>query len=138
MQHSAFTDQEKLVLINELLAKQGSRCKVVKYQDEDSFLGHATTNRGAILVVQWVTGELHRLSIRAIHRIKDKRRNYATLFNGQAGRNLETLVFQGQEGEYLTLDKSRMERFFFESVIEHMPERAASEYASRRVHMLAY
>ena len=63
-----------------------------------------TTQNGKILVVQPVTiFSGLTIGIRAIHQLRDKRSRFTFLFNGTSGKNLNTLVFNGEEGQTYSL-----------------------------------
>jgi hypothetical protein len=50
-------------------------------------------------------------AIKAIHKIKNTQKHAAWLFNGQASRNLHTLVFNGEEGDLFFVNKQDYSAF---------------------------
>lgn len=103
----SFEKDEIVEIINKELKKSGRRVKasaIIKTYGFDYTL--VKTSRNARLVVQFVCHyETDKISVRAIHRIKDKFRPFRYLFNGQGGPNLDTLIFNGEQGEVYTAEK---------------------------------
>lgn len=95
-----FSDNKLIEIINSELVVANSKTRVASIESK---YGHdyivAKTNRGATLIVQPVTiFNRGTIGIRAIHRKIDKRKSFTYLFNGDAGKNLETIVKNGEEG----------------------------------------
>lgn len=96
-----FSNEQLLSIIQEELSSIGSRIKVVEISKID---GHsyiiAKTSRGSNLVVQPVCiYPRYTIGIRAIHRIVNRRSGFSYMPNGQGGRNLDNILFNGEEGK---------------------------------------
>lgn len=100
-----FNESQLLDIVNHELRINKKRIRaesVSKIQGNDYAL--MTTQNGNTLVVQPVTifGGLT-IGIRAIHQLRDKKARFTYLFNGQGGKNLNTLIFNGEEGQTYSL-----------------------------------
>ncbi len=96
-----FTKEQLLSIINEELIASGSRIKATEIMKVD---GHdyiiAKTNRNARLVIQPVCiYPRYTIGIRAIHRLINKHASFSYMPNGQEGRNLHCVVFNGESGK---------------------------------------
>lgn len=107
---NAFTSKDIINAVNQSLLAGGCKVKAVAVLKSNSNIITLTTNRGAQLVA--ILGSFSQSSffIRGIHRICDKSRPYTYLFNGQSGKNIDTLIFTGESGQvfYATEDAYRL------------------------------
>tara|TARA_R110001583_G_scaffold52147_1_gene162161 strand:+ start:1572 stop:2441 length:870 start_codon:yes stop_codon:yes gene_type:complete len=98
--YNAFTKSNIIEYANEVLAQESSRIRVADIVKVEGDLAVALTTRGAKLAL--VMSGLSTLSVmtfRSINKIKNKNKRWTYLINGQAGVNLETIVFSGETGK---------------------------------------
>lgn len=95
-----FSDQELIDIVNQELKSNNLKTRVAsikKRHGHDFILAYS--DRNAYLVIQpcciYPRGTI---AIRAVHRITNRSLNFTFLFNGQGGKNLTTLLFNGEEG----------------------------------------
>lgn len=105
-----FSEEQLIFIINEELRAAGNRARVCKIEkiEGHSFL-IAKTTRNAKLVIQPVCiYPRYSMGIRAIHRIVDKHKSFSYLPNGQGGRNLHNLLFNGENGDVYNVWKQKI------------------------------
>lgn len=100
---NAFSKDAILKAVNAELKVSGSRTKAAYVQKVGGDLNNQVllkTTRGATLVAKlWCPGNAYTvMGIRGIHRLIKPSQNYTVMFNGQAGKNLSPLVFNGENG----------------------------------------
>lgn len=130
-EYNCFTSTDIINAVNEQLKNANSKVKAKRLLKVGGDLGtHCIleTNRGAqLLVVLFSFGRLSQFGVRAIHRIIEKRSPYAVLFNGQAVRNLNTLVFNGEDGPMYYADTNKLKAY----LQGLFPEKPASFHTER-------
>lgn len=130
---NAFTAEQVLDIVNKELETTSLRIRAVSLVKHfDGTCCVFKTNTKKRLMVQFVTfGGLAQVRVRAIHRIKNTFAGYTYLPNGQGGRNLETLIFNGEQGESYTVTEAEFRTFLKESFCPN----ADSDYVENRVGM---
>ena len=101
-----FSNSKLINIINSELQTFGSKIRVKEILKID---GHsyiiAKTTRNAQLVIQPVCMyPRFNMGIRAIHRIKNKNQRFTYLPNGQGGKNLDTILSNGEQGKIYTTE----------------------------------
>lgn len=109
----AFTEEALIKIINEELDKTRFRVRVKSIISVDDFNCLFDTNTDKKILVQFVfRGGDAQIRVRAIHRIKNQRKPYTYLFNGQGGKNLETLIYNGEEGKCYSVSRKQLNSYF--------------------------
>jgi hypothetical protein len=128
---NAFTADEIISRVNDTLATQGSRIRAKSLLRNEYNQIILKTTRGAQLFVLLGRFSQSTFFIRAIHRIKDKFKNYTYLPNGQCGKNLDTIVFLGESGIVYNADtqtyKAYLKNIFPEMTDTKLEDRVALE-----------
>lgn len=86
------------------------------------------TECGGVIVAIMYSPNLSCMGFRGIHKIKNKNRSYAYLFNGQASRNLNPLVFNGEGGPLCYATASDVRQYFL-----HLNPNTDSKYIDERI-----
>lgn len=109
----AFTKEDLIKIVNDELANTRFRVRVTAINNFDDFNCLFDTNTDKKILVQFVCrGGAAKIRVRAIHRIKNHRKPYTYLFNGQGGKNLETLIYNGEEGKCYSVSRNQLNSYF--------------------------
>uniref|UniRef100_UPI003CC69A71 hypothetical protein n=1 Tax=Vibrio harveyi group TaxID=717610 RepID=UPI003CC69A71 len=130
---NAFSAEQVLNIVNSELETTNLRVRAVSLVKHfDGTCCVFRTNTKKRLLVQFVTfGGLSQVRVRAIHRIKNTFASYSYLPNGQGGRNLETLIFNGEQGDAYSVTEAEFRTFLKESFCPT----ADTDYVEKRVEM---
>ncbi|ARN69456.1 hypothetical protein VB319_19570 [Vibrio parahaemolyticus] len=113
----AFTEKRLIEVVNQELATTRLRVRVTSIVKSDGFKCVFKTNTKKHLMVQFAPfNSWVRIQVRAIHRIRDSFKPYTYMFNGQGGKNLETLMCNGEEGQAYQLSEDEVRKYFSETL----------------------
>jgi len=133
----AFTETQIVDAINKELRDSSSKIHVVSIHSLETLECYAVceTSRGTKLVVKFNTRFGYAtIGIKSISKVKNKNRGWTMLFNGQPGKNLSSLVYNGEEGQLHTSSVSNLKKYMtdlfglsFKSKIEDQVEFECSQ-----------
>lgn len=122
--YKSFTQEDIVHAINESLQSARSRIKVTSFIRINDNVAQLRTSRGATLIAILGSFSPSTFFIRGLHRIRRRFEPFTYLFNGQAGKNLDSIAFFGENGKIFHSSKEAYENWlkedmgFREEVIE--------------------
>lgn len=98
--YNAFTKLNIIEFANDVLIQSSSKIRVADIEKVEGDIAVAITTRGAKLaLIMCSLSTVSVMTFRSINKIKNKHKRWTYLFNGQAGVNLEPIVFTGESGK---------------------------------------
>lgn len=132
--YNAFTKSDLISFTNEVLSHMLSSIRVADIEKVEGDVAVAVTARGAKLaLIMCSFSSVSIMGFRSINKIKNKHKRWTYLVNGQAGVNLEPVLFSGEQGRRLYATAEKTAEFFrgMYSNMEDESERLAQ--VSKRV-----
>lgn len=113
-EYNAFTADDILQAVNRSLAEHHCTTRATILLDLQGSLNNLavlrTARGGTLIAVLWSPSKSV-MGIRGIHRVKRPNKAWSVLINGQAGKNVETLVFTGENGTLTPCDYDQYAAF---------------------------
>lgn len=128
-----FNTQQILDLINSELKQCKRKIKAIKITKTEDKNLIVDTNRGGKLFVMLYLPHDSVIAIRAIHSIIKKHTGFTYLFNGQPGRNLRELVFNGENGQLHYATKEEYRNHLLTTLNDSLSDEDKDVYISRRM-----
>jgi hypothetical protein len=112
------TETEILEFANSQLKQANSKIVLSEVTGHSLYSNHIEfkTNRGAKAVAVIFNRSPSQLSIKSILKIKNKARHATWLINGQASKNTDQLVFNGECGKTLQAPLDRFEQAVYDAI----------------------
>lgn len=118
---NAFTKQNVIHAVNHELARAGSKTKAESIKSIYDNVYTFSTTRGALIVAILYYNDLYHMGIRGIHKIKNKQKNFTYLFNGQPGKNLEQIAFNGEMGTFFLAPLNQYKQYLVNVLYKDSP-----------------
>lgn len=132
--YNAFTKADIVLFANDVLTSQKRRIRVTDIEKVEGDVAVAVTSRGGRLaLIMCSFSTLSVMAFRSINKIKNKNKRWTYLFNGQAGTNLEPIVFTGEQGKQFYANLASTAGFFNEVYKNIVDEKERLEQVNKRV-----
>jgi len=110
---NAFTQEDIIKHANSELASAGSKTQIKSIKALEGSIVTAITERGGLLALILCSLSTHSvLAFRGIHKVVNKSNRWTYLINGQAGKNLSTILFNGENGQRYYANAIQTTKYF--------------------------